>query len=251
MKPRHAVKIQLFQDVIGFVHPFALRKILEEKGKLPRKLTDALPQACICSIEQSMGLSCFHKIHARQRSFCKIALADIDPHWYYHRGGEQPQLERRIMLDPSIVKGKGRLKGNKNRVHQKAKGYGVSSTRRDPSLHEHEMIKPYLNPAISCVIIEDEELSQASQIPATSQTDASKRNTTESYSRLSTTALGITRVAGGVRDPYEAGKVRERAYMRSIKFDKLSSASVEELDSGMFIDTTRKFSSIRLFLCWP
>ncbi|KAI0996834.1 hypothetical protein K3495_g11350 [Podosphaera aphanis] len=52
MKPRHAVKIQLFQDDIGSVHPFALLKILEEKGKLPRKLTDALPQACfICSIE--------------------------------------------------------------------------------------------------------------------------------------------------------------------------------------------------------
>ncbi|KAI0993093.1 hypothetical protein K3495_g15091 [Podosphaera aphanis] len=90
MKPRHAVKIQLFQDVIGFVHPFALLKILEEKGKLPRKLTDALPQACICSIEQSMGLPCFHKIRARQRSSGKIALADIDPHWYYQRKGEQP-----------------------------------------------------------------------------------------------------------------------------------------------------------------
>ncbi|KAI0993638.1 hypothetical protein K3495_g14546 [Podosphaera aphanis] len=115
MKPRHAVKIQLFQDFIGFVHPSALIKILEEKGKL----TDALPQACICSIEQIMGLPCFHKIHARQRSSGKIALAYIDPHWYYQRRREQPQLERRILLEPSIVKGKGRSKGSKNKVHQK------------------------------------------------------------------------------------------------------------------------------------
>ncbi|KAI1000248.1 hypothetical protein K3495_g7946 [Podosphaera aphanis] len=97
-------------------------------------------------------------------------------------------------------------------------------------------MKPYLNPAISCVIIEDEKLSQASQVPATAQTDASKRDTTESYSKLSTTALGTTRDAGGVRDLYEAGTVRERAYMKSIKLDKLSSASVEELDSGLFLD---------------
>ncbi|KAI0992384.1 hypothetical protein K3495_g15802 [Podosphaera aphanis] len=98
------------------------------------------------------------------------------------------------------------------------------------------MIKPYLNPAISCVIIEDEELSQASQVPATAQTDASKRDTTESYSKLSITALGITRGAGGVGDLYEAGTVRERAYMRSIKLNKLSCASVEKLDSGVFLD---------------
>ncbi|KAI0993997.1 hypothetical protein K3495_g14186 [Podosphaera aphanis] len=109
-----------------------------------------------------MGLPCFHKIHARQRSSGKIALADIDPHWYYQRRGEQPQLERRILLEPSIIKGKGRPKGSKNKVHQKSKGYGVSSTQRDPSLHEYEFIKLYLNPAISCVIIEDEELSSFS-----------------------------------------------------------------------------------------
>ncbi|KAI0998776.1 hypothetical protein K3495_g9420 [Podosphaera aphanis] len=174
IKPRHAVKIQLFQDDIGFIHPFALQKILEEKGKLPRKLTDALPQAC--------------------------------------RRREQTQLERRTLLEPSIVKGKGRPKGSKNKVRQKAKGYGVTSTRRDPSLHEYDMIKPYLNPVISCVIIEDEELSQ---VPATAKTDASKRDTTESYSKLSTTALGITRGAGGARDLYEAGtriggRVRQR-----------------------------------------
>ncbi|KAI0999278.1 hypothetical protein K3495_g8914 [Podosphaera aphanis] len=163
-------------------------------------------------------------------------LADIDPHWYYQRRGEQPQLEQRILLKPSIVKGKGRPKGSKNKVHQKAKGYGVSSTRRDPSLYEFEMTKLYLNPAISCVIIEDEELSQACQVPATAQTDASKRDTTESYSKLSTTALGITRGVGGVRDLYEAGTVRERAYMRNIKLDELSSASMEELESGVFLD---------------
>ncbi|KAI0996831.1 hypothetical protein K3495_g11351 [Podosphaera aphanis] len=97
------------------------------------------------------------------------------------------------------------------------------------------MIKPYLNPAISCVKIEGEELSQASQVPATAQTDAPKRDTTESCSTLPTTALGITRGASGFKDLYEAGTVRERAYMRSIKLHKLSSALMEELDSGVLL----------------
>ncbi|KAI1001351.1 hypothetical protein K3495_g6845 [Podosphaera aphanis] len=74
------------------------------------KLTDAMPQACICSIEQIMGLPCFQKTDARKRSPGKIALADIDAHWYYYqRRGEQPQFERRILFEPSVIKGKERL----------------------------------------------------------------------------------------------------------------------------------------------
>lgn len=37
MKPRHAIKTQLFQNVIGFVYLFSLLKFLEEKGKFPKK----------------------------------------------------------------------------------------------------------------------------------------------------------------------------------------------------------------------
>ena len=140
MKPRDVVKIQLFQDAIGFVHPFALLEILEEKRKPPKKLTNPLPQACIYSIEQSMRFPCFYEIRARKRSPGEIAPAHIGAHWYYQHSGEQPQLERRILLEPSIVKGKGRPKGSKNKLQQKVKSYGVSSTRRDPSLYVCEAL---------------------------------------------------------------------------------------------------------------
>ena len=53
---------------------------------------------------------------------------------------------------------------------------------------------------------------------------------------LSTTALGFHRGGGGLTDRYEAGTVRERAYMRSIKVGKLGTALIEELDDEVFLD---------------
>lgn len=152
-----------------------------------------------------MRFSRFYEIHVWQRSPGKIALADIGAHWYYQRSGEQPQLERRILPEPSIVKGKGRPKGSKNKLHQKAKSYGVSSTRPDPSLHVYEALKPPFNLAIPSTVIEYWELSLASLVLAIAQTDRLKRDMSESYLELSTIALGVTRGADGVRDLYEAG----------------------------------------------
>ena len=61
-------------------------------------------------------------------------------------------------------------------------------------------------------------------------------STGHGWSELSTTALGIIKGGGGFRDPYEAGTARERAYIRSIKIDRLGSAVVNELDTEVFID---------------
>jgi hypothetical protein len=46
------------------------------------------------------------------------------------------QEARRILLDPLVIKGKGRLKGSKG----KKKGEGKGSIRRDPSLFKHATI---------------------------------------------------------------------------------------------------------------
>lgn len=188
MRPRNLIKIQFFHDVIGSVHAYALLKILDEKAKLPRKLTDALPLPCNCSIEQSMGLPCFHTIHARQRNPGILPLSDIDPHWHYEReGGEQPHLGRRILLEPSIVKGKGRPKVSTIKPPLKVKGYGVSSTRRDPSLFEHEDFElpsstapPRLKsarPLLSTPIIIDDNEPPPPQLPIKAQGARSKWDT--------------------------------------------------------------------------
>ncbi|KAI1001744.1 hypothetical protein K3495_g6455 [Podosphaera aphanis] len=73
------------------------------------------------------------------------------------------------------------------------------------------------------------------QFLAKAQTDRLKWDISESYSELFTTALGATRGARMVIDLYEAGMVLGRAYMKSIKLDKLSSAKVDNevsLDIG-------------------
>ena len=54
-------------------------------------------------------------------------------------------------------------------------------------------------------------------------------------SELLTTALALLRGAGGFGDLYEVGTLQERAYMRSIRADKLGSAVVDELDKE-FVD---------------
>ncbi|RKF88458.1 hypothetical protein GcM1_084007 [Golovinomyces cichoracearum] len=63
-----------------------------------------------------------------------------------------------------------------------------------------------------------------------------KINTSEGSPELSTIAIGISRGAGGIRDLYEVGIARKRAYMRSIKFDKLGSAMIEELHIEIVVD---------------
>ncbi|RKF60072.1 hypothetical protein GcM3_169019 [Golovinomyces cichoracearum] len=89
-----------------------------------------------------MGLPCFHKINARQLNPGTIQLSDINPHGYYQRKeGEKLSIERRILLEPMTMKGKGRPKGTTNKPLPKTEGYGESSSRRDPSLHEHEALK--------------------------------------------------------------------------------------------------------------
>ncbi|KAI0997094.1 hypothetical protein K3495_g11094 [Podosphaera aphanis] len=110
-------------------------------------------------------------------------------------------------------------------LQQKAKSYGASSTRPDPSLHVYDALKPPSNPATLYTVNEYDALSLiASLVLAIAQTDRLKWDISESYLDLSTIALRVTRGVGGVRDLYEVRIVLERAYMKSIKLKKLSSA---------------------------
>ncbi|RKF53425.1 hypothetical protein GcM3_218001b [Golovinomyces cichoracearum] len=174
-----------------------------------------------------------------KNNYGTIKLPDINYHWHYQRKeGEQPHLERRISLEPKIVKGEDRPKGSTIKVPPKAKGQGESSTRRDPSLYEHEALKLSLSTATPFVIEEDEDISSSifCQFPKTALVSKLKWDISEGSPELSTAAVGISRGPDGIRDLYEGGTARKRSYMRSIKLDKLGSASIEELDIEIFID---------------
>jgi hypothetical protein len=137
LKIRASTNTQLFVDVRPFVHDYALQVIIAERRKLPADLS-TLPDEmeCSCSVRSSMGLPCQHEIRLIMENPGTLRLTDIDAHWHYEREATEPQLNRRILLNPSVVKSKGRPKG----ALGKRKNGGQSGTRRDPSLFEHEAI---------------------------------------------------------------------------------------------------------------
>lgn len=104
---------------------------------------DPLPP-CTCTVTQSLEIPCFHTIRDRQNSPGLILITDIDPHWYYNRTLPLPisnQQSKQYLLEPHKIKGKGRPKGAQNvgkQFHRRDEG--ESSTRRNPSLFEHEAI---------------------------------------------------------------------------------------------------------------
>lgn len=239
IKPRTTHNIQFFQDVIAFVHPFVLELILKERGKLPRKPTDPL-LPCTCTVQVCLGIPCFHTIRERQNGSGLLQLSDIDCHWYYDRNaaGPVPNREsRRILLNPNPanVKKKGRPKGTKKQL-PKRKGNGESSTRRDPSLFEHEALElpsitapPRLestNPPPAKRMRTLPSRADAASIPASTSTSTPMPATTRITQ--STTKLALARGLGGPDDPYVPGTQRERAYMRSVHADKLAEAEIYE-----------------------
>jgi len=55
-------------------------------------------------------------------------MGDFHEHWHLHTAIELPLIDPRdIILEPSVVRARGRPQGSTNRVNQN------SSTRRDPS----------------------------------------------------------------------------------------------------------------------
>lgn len=180
-----------------------------------------------------------------------LSLTDIHPHWHYDRfsQGPVPHEQRRILLNPnpSDVRSKGRPKGAKPLKRKHAKDNGETSTRRDPSMHEHEAIivpsssaparldsmpPPPKRTRLSTLPIDETASQIAPQTPSTPTTtiDLTEKGM-RSGRRKTTTSMALDRGAGGEEDQYQPGTLRERAYLRSIPPGKLSTADVGELDS--------------------
>jgi hypothetical protein len=79
---KHSVNVPLFAPVLKQVHGCTLVRSIEEFKKLPAK--GPLPM-WTCSIQQSIGLSCYHTLYQRKLSTGVIHLKDIYAHWYYSR----------------------------------------------------------------------------------------------------------------------------------------------------------------------
>jgi hypothetical protein len=134
LSPKHSMNIPLFAAVLKQVHGYALQRILVEHAKLPARLVGPPPTSCTCSIQQSIGLPCYHTIWQRKLSSGVIYLEDIHPHWYFSRPEPGPLSIPAIshplpVLNPLVMQGRGRPRD--------APGIGgrvaPTSTRREPS----------------------------------------------------------------------------------------------------------------------
>ena len=140
-----------------------------------------------------IGLPCSHIIYKRKQASSVIRLEDIYPHWYYDHTISNQDLDQNQVLEPLVIRGKGRPKGALGGVSHKSKG--VHDTRRLPSAFE----------------------LPSSSAPAAIETQPARRE--QLYivqSGLSSTSLAMSRLREGQVDLYEPGTVRERAYMRGI-----------------------------------
>ena len=156
------------------------------------------------------------------------------------------QEARRILLDPLVIKGKGRPKGSKG----KKKGEGEGSTRRDPSLFKHATINlpSAFDPPLNIALPQLQTTIQNHLVANPVFTKSAIQRIAESHPGLSTTAIAVLRgarsrwdidndieldlstialaILRGARqedNPYKAGTLRERAYMRSLNPARLAS----------------------------
>jgi hypothetical protein len=146
------------------------------------------------------------------------------------------------MPNPLVVKGKGRPKGSSKFGHSHAKGHGESSTRRDPSLFEHEAIEL---PSIELPSIELPSSTAPAALPSRPRerspeleiieelsTPSQATQATRAKPSILTTKLAIQRGASTNDDPYKPGTLRERAYLRSLNPIKLADqVDIEILDT--------------------
>jgi hypothetical protein len=115
------------------VYDRALLLILVECAKLHKaKEQNSTLKPCNCTVKASIGLPCYHTVAERLKNPGHILLEDIHPFWWYKRPNPSTSSAinvqiQPIVLNPAVVRGKGRPKGAKGK---KALGHGVTGMTR-------------------------------------------------------------------------------------------------------------------------
>jgi hypothetical protein len=139
MKVKHQLNKPYFHLVQSLVHDRALHLILRECAKLHKAKEQASTHAqkqanradlgpCTCIVKASLGIPCFHTVFDRFIDNGQILPEDIHPFWWYKRleRGTSSAIATQtadIVLNPAVVRGKGRPKGAKGK---KSKNHGVT-----------------------------------------------------------------------------------------------------------------------------
>jgi hypothetical protein len=122
----HCTKSALYSAICYLVYNGALLRVTVKVAKLHRVKAEQpeLPR-CSCVLQKTLRLLCYYVVFERRNSLGYLLFTDFYAHWYYDCLDENTlEIEhKQLILEPAIVKGKGRPKGAKG----KAKGQGASS----------------------------------------------------------------------------------------------------------------------------
>ena len=133
LRLKHYINTPLFSALVGQVHDYALQKLVIEQAKIPK---EGYPLDCQCTytIHNTIGLPCSHTIYERKKAGGVTRLEDIYLCWYFDHIIQSQDLDQNQVLEPLVIRGKGRPKGALGGVSHKSKG--VHDTRRLPSAFE-------------------------------------------------------------------------------------------------------------------
>ena len=126
IRPLSDFRRPFFDEVLQFVVPCALRKVLKQ---IQTPLDPQKP--CSGHFRSSMGLPCNHEIKKVMDEGRKLQLTDIYEYWYFDRPfrnltltpqapppppppPSQSLISTRTLQNPPVLKGKGRPLGSKN-----------------------------------------------------------------------------------------------------------------------------------------
>jgi hypothetical protein len=138
-KVKHRLNKPYFHLVQGLIYDRALYLILCECAKLHKAKEQASSRVqreanradlgpCTCTVKTSMGIPCFHTVFERLNGNGHILPEDIHPFWWYKRPEVGTSLAvnvqtERVVLEPAVVRGKGRPKGAKGK---NSKNHGIT-----------------------------------------------------------------------------------------------------------------------------
>ena len=84
---------------------------------------------CRCTIKVSISVLCFHDLFHCLKDGGQVLPEDIHTFWWYDRAKASTTLENRasrdVILDPAVVKGKGRPKGSKGKGKKGSGANGI------------------------------------------------------------------------------------------------------------------------------
>ena len=195
---------------MAYVTPNCLDILQVELRKIPQTGSPPATISCTCSLRQTHGLPCWHELWRRKEQSQPpqpLRIEDLHPFWLWDRIHFLKE-DRRRSLSPVRNPAEISRKGRPREISSRRRGYGSSSTRRDPSAFK---------------IAGQEPLALLSTAPSRIRSPSSRIGSSKTK--------GVRRLQLQVEDTYEPGTQLWRQYQRTLT--RLEDEADEPAVSGL------------------